>query len=161
MAQVLGIGYQSFKEVRTENIFYIDKTGFIREWWENADKVTLITRPRRFGKTLNMSLLECFFSNRYADRGDLFEGLSIWDEKSPEGVYNYRKLQGTYPVIALSFASVKTGRMESLKKAVKQIITNLYAEYREMMQSAVFADADRQYFASVNDDMSDEIFLFQ
>lgn len=94
MAQVLGIGYQSFKEVRTENIFYIDKTGFIREWWENADKVTLITRPRRFGKTLNMSLLECFFSNRYADRGDLFEGLSIWDEKSPEGVYNYRKLPG-------------------------------------------------------------------
>ena len=88
MAQVLGIGYQSFKEVRTENIFYIDKTGFIREWWENADKVTLITRPRRFGKTLNMSLLECFFSNRYADRGDLFECLSIWDEKSPEGVYN-------------------------------------------------------------------------
>lgn len=159
MAQVLGIGYQSFKEVRTENIFYIDKTDFIREWWENADKVTLITRPRRFGKTLNMSLLECFFSNRYADRGDLFEGLSIWDEKSPEGVYNYRKLQGTYPVIALSFASVKTGRMESLKKAVKQIITNLYAEYREMMQSAVFADADRQYFASVNDDMSDEIFF--
>lgn len=61
MAQVLGIGYQNFKEVRTENIFYIDKTGFIREWWENADKVTLITRPRRFGKTLNMSLLECFF----------------------------------------------------------------------------------------------------
>ena len=121
MAQVLGIGFQSFKEVSTENIFYIDKTGFIREWWENADKVTLITRPRRFGKTLNMSLLECFFSNRYADRGDLFECLSIWDEKSPEGVYNYRKLQGTYPVIALSFASVKTGRMESLKKALQQI----------------------------------------
>ncbi len=159
MAQVLGIGYQSFKEVRTENIFYIDKTGFIKEWWENADKVTLVTRPRRFGKTLNLSTLECFFSNRYAGRGDLFEGLFIWEEKSPEGMYKFRQLQGTFPVISLSFASVKTGRMESLKKAVKQIITNLYADYREMMQSEIFAEADRQYFASVNDDMSDETFF--
>lgn len=100
------------------------------------------------------------FSNRYADRGDLFEGLSIWDEKSPEGVYNYRKLQGTYPVIALSFASVKTGRMESLKKAVKQIITNLYAEYREMMQSAVFADADSILHQSMMTCLT-RYFLFQ
>lgn len=159
MAQVLGIGYQSFKEVRTENIFYIDKTGLIREWWENADKVTLLTRPRRFGKTLNLSMLECFFSNQYADRGDLFEGLSIWNEKDSEGIYRYRQLQGMFPVIAFSFASVKTGRMESLKKAVKQILTNVYAEYREIMQSEIFSDADRKYFASVNDDMSDETFF--
>lgn len=74
-----GLGYQNFEEVRTEYIFYIDKTDFIREWWEYADKVTLITRPRRFGKTLNMSMTECFFSNKYAGRSDLFEGLSIWE----------------------------------------------------------------------------------
>ena len=74
MAQKVGIGYQSFREVREENIFYIDKTLFIKEWWEYADKVTLITRPRRFGKTLNLSMLECFFSNQYAGRSDLFEG---------------------------------------------------------------------------------------
>ena len=96
-----GLGYQDFEEVRTEHIFYIDKTDFIREWWENADKVTLITRPRRFGKTLNMSTVECFFSNKYAGRSDLFEGLSIWKEEK------YRKLQGTYPVLFLSFADVK------------------------------------------------------
>lgn len=54
------LGYQNFEEVRTQHIFYIDKTDFIREWWECADKVTLITRPRRFGKTLNMSMTECF-----------------------------------------------------------------------------------------------------
>ncbi len=55
------IGYQNFEEVRAGDIFYVDKTDFIREWWERADKVTLITRPRRFGKTLNMSMTECFF----------------------------------------------------------------------------------------------------
>ncbi len=95
------IGYQNFEEVRAGDIFYVDKTDFIREWWECADKVTLITRPRRFGKTLNMSMTECFFSREYADRGDLFSGLSIWNEEK------YRQLQGTYPVIFMSFANVK------------------------------------------------------
>ncbi|MDE6052840.1 MAG: AAA family ATPase, partial [Lachnospiraceae bacterium] len=95
----------------TENIFYIDKTHFIREWWEYGDKVTLITRPRRFGKTLNMSTVECFFSNKYAGRGELFEGKSIWREEK------YRQLQGTFPVIFLSFASVKTGEVAGIKTA--------------------------------------------
>ena len=101
MERVVGIGHQDFETVIKENIFYVDKTHFIREWWEARDIVTLITRPRRFGKTLNMSMTEQFFSVKYAGRGDLFEGLSVWkDEK-------YRGLQGTYPVIALSFARVK------------------------------------------------------
>ena len=95
------LGYQNYEEVITENIFYIDKTDFIREWWECGDKVTLITRPRRFGKTLNMSTVECFFSNQYAGRGDLFEGKAIWNDEK------YRKLQGTFPVIFLSFANIK------------------------------------------------------
>lgn len=102
-----GLGYQNFEEVRIGNIFYIDKTDFIRQWWECADKVTLITRPRRFGKTLNMSTVECFFSNQYADRSDLFEGLSIWERKSVDGEFQYRALQGAFPVIFLSFANVK------------------------------------------------------
>lgn len=103
------LGYQNFEEVRIGHIFYIDKTDFIREWWENADKVTLITRPRRFGKTLNMSMIECFFSNRYAGRSDLFKGLSIWEDVR-EGKCvseSYKDLQGTFPVIFLSFANVK------------------------------------------------------
>ncbi len=78
--KTIGIGYQDFKEIRMENIFYIDKTPFIQEWWEASDKVTLITRPRRFGKTLNMSMLEKFFSVRYAGRKDLFQGLAIWKD---------------------------------------------------------------------------------
>ncbi|MEE0919424.1 MAG: AAA family ATPase, partial [Lachnospiraceae bacterium] len=101
MARTVAIGLQSFEEIRENNYFYIDKTNIIKEWWESGDAVTLITRPRRFGKTLNMSMLECFFSNQYANRADLFEGLSIWEEEK------YRQLQGTYPVIFVSFASVK------------------------------------------------------
>ena len=81
MAKVISIGNQSFESMRERDNFYVDKTSVIKEWWENEDIVTLITRPRRFGKTLNMNMLECFFSNKYKDRGDLFEGLDIWKEE--------------------------------------------------------------------------------
>ena len=100
MARVVGIGHQDFGQLIQSNYFYIDKTEFIRQWWENGDAVTLITRPRRFGKTLNMSMLEYFFSVKYADKGSLFDGLAIWQEESS------RPLRGTDPVIRLSFAKV-------------------------------------------------------
>ena len=112
MARKLGIGHDDFAVVRESNNFYVDKTNFIREWWESNDKVTLITRPRRFGKTLNMSMLENFFSLQYAGRGDLFEGLSIWRSEQ------YRELQGTYPVIFLSFANVKEASYKEARKKI-------------------------------------------
>ena len=86
MKKKVGIGIQNFEKIRVKNCFYIDKTSFIKEWWESNDDVTLITRPRRFGKTLNMSMVEAFFSVKYVDRGELFEGLSIWGEEE------YRKI---------------------------------------------------------------------
>ena len=89
MAKAVGIGYQDFEQVVKNDVFYVDKTNFIKEWWDNQDIVTLIARPRRFGKTLNMSMLEQFLSVQYRGRGDLFEGLSIWEEE------DYRNLQGT------------------------------------------------------------------
>ncbi len=95
MARTVGIGIQSYCDIIKKDCFYVDKTSFIREWWEREDSVTLITRPRRFGKTLTMSMVEQFFSVEYAGRGDLFEGLSIWRDEE------YRALQGTYPVIIL------------------------------------------------------------
>ena len=101
MGVKVAIGLQSFEKIRENNIFYVDKTDFIKDWWEKEDSVTLIPCPRRFGKTLSMSMVECFFSNRYRDRGELFEGLSIWEEEE------YRKLQGALPVLFLSFAKVK------------------------------------------------------
>ncbi len=148
-AMTINIGVQDFCRLREEGAFYVDKTDFIREWWESLDQVTLITRPRRFGKTLNMSMLECFFSNRYAGRGELFEGLSIWKEEA------YRKLQGTYPVIFLSFASIKTGDAGEIRTGIKQMLTNVYGSFRFIMESGMFDQKDREYYASVRDDMSD------
>ena len=121
MARPVGIGKQDFEKVITENNFYVDKTMFIKEWWENQDDVTLITRPRRFGKTLTMDMLEKFFSVRYADRGELFEGLAIWQEET------YRRLQGTYPVISLSFANVKIGDYKSSVQRICQLLEELSA----------------------------------
>ena len=111
MARTVGIGIQSFEKLITENSFYIDKTDFIRQWWENRDDVTLITRPRRFGKTLNMNMLERFLSVEYSGRGKVFEGLAIWKEEK------YRNLQGIWPVIFLSFAGIKASSFSEAKKA--------------------------------------------
>ena len=150
MTKTVAIGLQSFASIRERNVFYVDKTNFIKEWWESEDDVTLITRPRRFGKTLNMSMLDCFFSNKYKDRSELFEGLSIWEEEK------YREIQGTYPVIFMSFASVKVGKVESIKIAIKRIISNIYDQFRDIMKSELFCDNDRAYYSSINMNMSDE-----
>ncbi len=148
-----GLGYQDFEEVRTQHIFYIDKTDFIREWWEYADKVTLITRPRRFGKTLNMSMTECFFSNKYVDRSDLFEGLSIWEEKSPDGEYKYRKLQGTFPVIFLSFANVKAASYEEMIFKISQVITDLYNENDYLLKENLLNEKEQEYYHNIKPGM--------
>ena len=140
MGKNVAIGIQSFSELREGNYFYIDKTSFIKDWWESGDSVTLVTRPRRFGKTLNMSMVEQFFSINYADRGDLFEGLSIWEEEK------YRNIQGTYPVISLSFASIKDADYITTREKICQIIRNLYAQYSYLRDSDVLIDSDRAFF---------------
>ncbi len=144
-----GLGYQDFEEIRTGHIFYIDKTDFIREWWENADKVSLITRPRRFGKTLNMSTIECFFSNKYAGRSDLFEGLSIWEERSSDGEYKYRKLQGTYPVIFLSFANVKATTYKEMIFQITKVFSDLYEKNRNLLSGNLLSENERKYYKSI------------
>ena len=130
-------------------MFFVDKTNFIKEWWENRDVVTLITCPRRFGKTLNMSMLDCFFSNKYANRADLFEGLSIWQDET------YRKLQGTYPVIFLSFAAVKAGNLEDAKTQIKQEIARLYWENRNLMKEDIFGEDERELYYRTTVKMDD------
>ena len=149
MARTVSIGNQDFESIREKNCFYIDKTNFIKEWWESEDAVTLIARPRRFGKTLTISMLEQFLSNRYAGRGDLFEGLSVW--KYPE----YQKLQGTYPVISLSFARVKEQNYITAREKICEIITNLYIKYFFLRDSEVLTDKDREYFDRISTDMRD------
>ena len=149
MKKAVSIGIQGFSGLREQDCFFVDKTNFIKEWWENRDVVTLITRPRRFGKTLNMSMLECFFSNKYANRADLFEGLSIWQEET------YRKLQGTYPVIFLSFAAVKAGNLEDAKAQFKQEIARLYRENRNLMKEDIFGEGERELYYRTTVKMDD------
>ena len=147
----ISVGNQSFETIRQKDCFYVDKTNFISEWWESDDVVTLITRPRRFGKTLNMDMIKCFFSNRYENRGNLFEGLNIWKEEK------YRKLQGTYPVIFLSFAGIKQTGYNQAIIMIKKEITDVYNRYDYIMKSDLYNDNERAQFKSVCIDMNDEI----
>ncbi len=151
MAREIATGIQDFRELREKNAFYVDKTAFIKEWWNGLDSVTLITRPRRFGKTLNMSMLECFFSNKFEGRADLFEGLEIWkDEK-------FRELQGTYPVIFLSFAGVKQTTYEKTRKIINLLIKKLFNQYEWMLKDEKFTDTDRKFYHQVSEEMDDAI----
>lgn len=149
MQQKISIGKQNFADMRENKYFLIDKTDFIKEWWDSGDDVTLITRPRRFGKTLNMSMLECFFSNRYAGRGDLFEGLSVWENEE------YRQIQGTYPVIFLSFADVKADNIQDAKRQVKMKVAELYKNNRVLLNDIIFDDDEKQEFRQTNVGMDD------
>ena len=143
MKQTIGIGYQDFSMIREKNYFYIDKTDFIREWWENGAQVTLITRPRRFGKTLNMSMTEQFFSLDYAGRSDLFEGLSIWEKEE------YRNLQGTYPVISLSFAGVKENTYQKAYERICQMLSELYIRFGKIKDKEKLTDSECSFFERV------------
>ncbi len=149
MAQTVGIGNQDFEVIRTRQYFYIDKTRFIREWWERGDSVTLITRPRRFGKTLNVSMLEKFFSVQYAGRGELFEGLEVWESEK------FRKLQGTYPLIFISFADVKENTYPQARKKLCSIIRDLYRQYRFLTEGDLLSEEEKREFQSISADMED------
>lgn len=146
---VISIGNQDFEFIRANRCFYIDKTGWIKEWWENQDAVTLITRPRRFGKTLNLSMMNYFFSNLHKDKQNLFADLSIWKEKP------YRDLQGSYPVIFLSFADIKGATYEAAREGIVQILTDLYKSFRFLTEDGHLDQSLQEYFTYIQPDMSD------
>ena len=150
MARTVSIGTQDFEKMIQRNCFYVDKTGFIKEWWESEDEVTLITRPRRFGKTLNMSMLNCFFSNKYADRGELFEKLEIWKDGK------YREIQGTYPVIFLSFANIKQNSYKGTIIKIKKIICDEFQKYAFLKDWDGLTEVEKKHIRELDYDMSDE-----
>ncbi len=137
MLAKISIGNQSFEYARQEKVFYIDKTEFIKEWWECTDVVTLITRPRRFGKTLNLSMMECFFSTTFSQREDLFEGLSIWNEQK------YRKMQGTWPVISLTFAGIKSTNFQNAKSGIVGAIADVYESHKYLKNSDALSKEEK------------------
>jgi len=149
MERPVGIGHQDFEQMIINNNFYIDKTSFIKEWWENNDIVTLITRPRRFGKTLNLSMVNCFFSVGHSDRSSLFQNLSIWREEK------YRKLQGSYPVIFLSFANIKETSFLNTRKSICQIIKRLYNKYDFLLESDYLNESEKETYQKISADMED------
>lgn len=151
MARVVGIGHQDFETIRIKNNFYIDKTEFIKEWWEFDDAVTLITRPRRFGKTLNINMLEKFFSIEYAKRDELFEGLNIWKYKE------YREIQGTYPVIFLSFANVKENTYEQARESICRIIQELYNQNIFLLHTDLLTDNEKEEYKQISTRMNDSM----
>lgn len=149
MSKKIAIGIQNFDKLREGDYFYIDKTDFIREWWENGDDVTLINRPRRFGKTLNMSMVEEFFSVDNAGRGNLFDDLSIWREEK------YRKLQGTYPVIFLSFANIKESDFRTTSYRIRQLLMKLYEKNDFLLDGNTLSDGEKEYFRCMESEMSE------
>ena len=151
MARTVAIGQQDFETIRGKGYFYIDKTKFIKEWWDSGDSVTLITRPRRFGKTLTMSMLEKFFSLNYADRGDLFEGMEIWEYSE------YRELQGTYPVLFLSFADVKETNFQDARKMICYLIEQLYSQNDFLLEGCLLNEKEKKYFRNVTADMENYV----
>ena len=150
MARTVAIGCQDFQTIRENGYFYIDKTSFLSQWWESGDSVTLITRPRRFGKTLNMSMTELFFSIKHAGKGELFQGLSVWEREE------FRALQGTYPVISLSFANVKENAYEKVRYRICQILRDLYMQNRFLLEGDLLAQNEKEYFDRVSENMNEE-----
>lgn len=144
----IAIGRQNFADIIEKNCFYVDKTNFIKEWWEDNNDITVILRPRRFGKTLTMSMVEQFFSLKYAE-SKLFKNLNIWQH------IEFQKLQGTYPVIFLSLAAIKENSYTSAIERIKFLITDVFNNYAFLLKDDAITDAERQFFASVNKDMSD------
>ena len=148
--KVIATGVQDFESLRADNRFYVDKTNFIQEWWNGGDAVTLITRPRRFGKTLNLSMLNCFFSKEYENRGDLFEGLKVW--KDPD----LRKEQGVWPVIFLTFAGIKGTSCQSTKVQIKKMLVRLALSYPELLRSEKLEGRERLALDQIRETMSDD-----
>ena len=149
MARTVAIGIQDFSKIIENNCFYVDKTAFIKEWWENHDEVTLIVRPRRFGKTLTMSMVERFFSVKYAGQGEVFENLAVWEN------LEFRTLQGSYPVISLSFANIKEGNFEQARRKINETLVELYEKNAFLKHSGLLGEREIEYYNKVSADMDD------
>ena len=148
MARAIAVGEQDFVKIRENDYFYIDKTGFITDWWRGADNTTAVMRPRRFGKTLNMSMMRAFFSVEYQGRGaELFGGLKVWQDEAMRG------LQGTYPVIFISFAVVKADNYADTMQWIKRIFAEIVAKFDFLLDSDRVSDYNRQALRRILEEM--------
>ncbi|MCD8012960.1 MAG: ATP-binding protein [Lachnospiraceae bacterium] len=162
MLKKAALGITDFEDIVGRNVFYVDKTYFIRDWYNSLDQVTLITRPRRFGKTLTLNMVETFFSIRFHGRNDLFEGFSIWKEE------DFRELQGTIPVINFSLANIKQDNYASMCHVMRTVLSQLFRRHSYLLESDKLSEYEKRKFtdilcekASDEDSMSAVQFLSQ
>ena len=146
MKRTVAIGIQDFTKIKERNAFYVDKTLFIREWWESGDDVTMITRPRRFGKTLTMSMVEQFFSVSCSENTDLFADMQIWQNE------RFRRLHGTYPVISLTFSDIKETNYMSAWKKVRAVIADQYNKNYFLTKGGLLNENEKKYFELITSD---------
>ncbi len=139
----LPIGIDDFKEIIEENYHYVDKSLFIKELLDFGSKVTLITRPRRFGKTLNLSMLKYFFEKTPNSTAFLFDGLDI--AKHPECM----KHQGHYPVIFLTFKLIKGETWDSCFSMIKRVIANEFRRHNYLLESPVLDKYQKRDFEAI------------
>lgn len=150
MARSINVGAQGFEELRTRGSFYVDKTGFVRDWWLAEDDVTLICRPRRFGKTLNLDTVRCFFSTDYAGRGEeLFGGLDVWEGGTTDERHAMRALQGTTPVVHLSLARVKQSDFSSMLGRMNTLMVTAVQAHAYLRSWDGLSEGDRARLARV------------
>ena len=140
LGKQVGIGLQEFTEIIDKGIFYVDKTQFISEWWADPTKVTLITRPRRFGKTLMLSTIEAFFDPVFAGHAERFEKLKVW--KDPV----CRELYGKIPVILISFGSVKVKTIEEMHAFLARVIYEVFAHHSYMLDGEILSVEEKAVY---------------
>ncbi|MCD7744073.1 MAG: ATP-binding protein [Lachnospiraceae bacterium] len=143
MKKKVALGITRFEDIIDRDVFYVDKTRFIKDWYDSADQVTLITRPRRFGKTLTLNMVETFFSIRYQNRSDLFDGLCISEEEE------LMAMQGTLPVINLSLANVKQDNYESMCRAIRLELAQLFEQHSYLLESDKLSEAEKESFIEI------------
>ncbi|MBR0284975.1 MAG: AAA family ATPase, partial [Selenomonadaceae bacterium] len=148
--KAMPVGVEDFGKIITGNYFWIDKTRFIRELLDAHGDVTLITRPRRFGKTLTLSMLQYFFTMEHAEENrKLFAGLDI--EQAGEA---YMKEQGTRPVVSLTLKGVQTREFLGMMESFSELLRKLYGRFSYLGSSAALSVQEQKYFSSILDEIS-------
>jgi len=148
----LPIGISDYKKLIENDCYYVDKTLFIKEFWEGLSEVILIPRPRRFGKTLNLSMLRYFFEHTIVDNSHLFSHTAIWQDPS------IRELQGQFPVIFLTFKDVKEKSWESCYKKIREVIANEFRRHFNILEQTLASYDLEKYLNLLKENAEEETY---
>ena len=141
----ISLGYSDFKRTVEDNYYFEDKTLFIKEVVEDGSAVILLPRPRRFGKSMNMSMLRCFFEKTEESNRELFRGLKIYSDKE------IMKKQGQYPVIFITFKDVKDSSYDKTVEKIKDLIIEEYTKYIKLLDVDILEKPEKAYFQRIID----------